>query len=72
MRGPEGYPGSRRGVDAVKKLASDVGIPADLKAIVKPGDVQLLSESAYADACRPGNPRDTSVEEIAALYRSLI
>ncbi len=62
----------RAAVDAVKKLASDVGIPADLKAIVKPGDVQLLSESAYADACRPGNPRDTSVEEIAALYRSLI
>ena len=62
----------RAAVDAVKKLASDVGIPADLKAIVKPEDVQLLSESAYADACRPGNPRDTSVEEIAALYRSLI
>ena len=59
-------------VDAVKKLASDVGIPADLKAIVKPEDVQFLSESAYADACRPGNPRDTSVEEIAELYRSLI
>ena len=56
----------------MKKLASDVGIPADLKAIVKPEDVQLLSESAYADACRPGNPRDTSVEEIAALYRGLI
>ena len=62
----------RAAVDAVKKLASDVGIPADLKAIVKPEDVQLLSESAYADACRPGNPRDTSVEEIAALYRGLI
>ena len=62
----------RAAVDAVKKLASDVGIPADLKAIVKPEDVQLLSESAYADACRPGNPRDTSIEEIAALYRSLI
>lgn len=59
-------------VEAVEKLASDVGIPADLKAIVKPEDVQFLSESAYADACRPGNPRDTSVEEIAELYRSLI
>ena len=59
-------------VDAVKKLSSDVGIPANLKEIAKEEDVQFLSESAYADACRPGNPRDTSVEEIAALYRSLM
>ena len=59
-------------VEAVKQLAADVGIPADLKAIVKDEDVQFLAESAYADACRPGNPRDTSVEEIAALYRSLM
>lgn len=59
-------------VDAVKRLASDVGIPADLKEIVKEEDIQFLSESAYADACRPGTPRDTSVEEIAELYRSLI
>ena len=57
---------------AVKQLALDVGIPADLKAIVKEEDVQFLSESAYADACRPGNPKDTSVEEIAALYRKLM
>ena len=57
---------------AVKKLSQDVGIPADLKEIVKEEDVQFLAESAYADACRPGNPRDTSVEEIAALYRSLM
>ena len=59
-------------VDAVKRLASDVGIPADLKEIVKEKDIQFLSESAYAVACRSGNPRDTSVEEIAELYRSLI
>ena len=59
-------------VDAVRQLSKDVGIPADLKAIVKPEDVQFLAESAYADACRPGNPRDTSVEEIAALYRSML
>jgi len=59
-------------VEAVKQLAADVGIPADLKAIVKDEDVQFLAESAFADACRPGNPRDTSVEEIAALYRSLM
>ncbi len=58
--------------DAVKQLSLDVGIPADLKAIAKDEDVQFLSESAYADACRPGNPRDTSVEEIAALYRKLM
>ena len=59
-------------VDAVKKLSADVGIPADLKAIAKDEDVQFLSESAYADACRPGNPKDTSVEDIKALYRSLM
>ncbi len=59
-------------VDAVKKLSADVGIPADLKDIVKPEDVKFLAESAYADACRPGNPRDTSVEEITALYNSLL
>ena len=59
-------------VDAVRQLSKDVGIPADLKAIVKEEDIQFLAESAYADACRPGNPRDTSVEEIAALYRSML
>jgi lactaldehyde reductase len=59
-------------VEAVKQLAADVGIPADLKEIVKDEDVQFLAESAFADACRPGKPRDTSVEEIAALYRSLM
>ena len=59
-------------IAAVKKLSADVGIPADLKGILKEEDVQFLAESAYADACRPGNPRDTSVEEIAALYRSLL
>ena len=59
-------------IDAVRKLSEDVGIPADLKAIVKEEDIPALAESAYADACRPGNPRDTSVEEIAELYRSLM
>ena len=59
-------------VDAVKKLSADVGIPADLKAIVKEEDLDFLSESAYADACRPGNPRGTSVEEIKELYKSLM
>ena len=59
-------------IDAVKQLSIDVGIPQDLKAIVKPEDIQFLAESAYADACRPGNPRDTSVEEIIELYNSLM
>ncbi len=59
-------------IAAVKQLSADVGIPADLKGILKEEDVQFLSESAYADACRPGNPRDTSVEEIKALYRGLM
>ncbi len=59
-------------IATVKKLLADVGIPADLKEILKDEDVQFLSESAFADACCPGNPRDTSVEEIAALYRSLM
>ena len=59
-------------IDAVKKLSADVGIPADLKDIVKAEDVDFLSQSAFDDACRPGNPRETSVEEIKALYLSLM
>ena len=59
-------------VDAVKKLSKDVGIPENLKDIVKPEDVDFLAQSAYDDACRPGNPRETSVEEIKQLYLSLM
>ncbi len=59
-------------VDAVAKLSSDVGIPKDLKAIVKDEDVQFLAESAVADACAPGNPKDASLEDIMALYQSLM
>ena len=59
-------------INAVKKLSADVGIPADLKEIVKPEDVDFLSESAFADACRPGNPRETSVEEIKELFMKLL
>lgn len=59
-------------IDAVKKLSQDVGIPADLKEIVKPEDIPFLAQSAFDDACRPGNPRDTSVEEITELYKSLM
>lgn len=59
-------------VDAVKKLSQDVGIPADLKEIVKREDIPFLAQSAYDDACRPGNPKETSVEDITKLYESLI
>ncbi len=59
-------------VEAVKKLSADVGIAPNLVGIVKEEDIQALAESAYADACRPGNPRDTNVEEIAELYRKLM
>lgn len=59
-------------VDAVKQLSSDVGIPADLKEIVKEEDIPFLAQSAYDDACRPGNPKETSVEDITMLYKSLI
>lgn len=58
--------------DAVRQLSADVGIPADLKDIVKAEDLDFLAESAYADACRPGNPRDTSVEEIKELFLKLM
>ena len=59
-------------VDAVKKLSADVGIPADLKEIVKEEDIQFLAESAYADACAPGNPKDASVEDLKALFRKIM
>ncbi|RHS55342.1 lactaldehyde reductase [Clostridium sp. AM46-21] len=59
-------------IDAVRQLSQDVGIPADLKDIVKPEDIPFLAQSAYDDACRPGNPKETSVEDITKLYESLI
>ena len=59
-------------IDAVKQLSVDVGIPADLKEIVKKEDIPFLVQSAYDDACRPGNPKETSVEDITKLYESLI
>jgi lactaldehyde reductase len=59
-------------VDAVKKLSSDVGIPENLKEIVKKEDIPFLAQSAYDDACRPGNPKETSVEDITKLYESLL
>ncbi|MBQ4096057.1 MAG: lactaldehyde reductase [Oscillospiraceae bacterium] len=62
----------RAACDAVKQLSADVGIPADLKDIVKAEDIPFLAQSAFDDACRPGNPKDTSVEEITELYKKLI
>ncbi len=59
-------------VDAVKQLSKDVGIPTDLKDIVKKEDIPFLAQSAYDDACRPGNPKETSVEDITKLYESLL
>ena len=58
-------------VEAVKRLSADVGIPAKLEAL-KEEDLPFLAESAYADACRPGNPKDTNVEELTALFRKLM
>ena len=59
-------------IAAVKQLSEDVGIPTDLKEIVKPEDIDFLAQSAFDDACRPGNPRETSVEEIKELYLKLM
>ncbi|MCH3964907.1 MAG: lactaldehyde reductase [Clostridium sp.] len=59
-------------IAAVKKLSEDVGIPANLKDIVNRKDIPFLAQSAYDDACRPGNPKETNVEDITGLYESLI
>ena len=58
-------------VYAVRKLSEDVGIPSKLEAL-KEEDLPFLAESAYNDACRPGNPKDTSVEDLTALFRKLM
>ena len=59
-------------VDAVRKLAEDVGVVCSLKGVVNPDDLDALARDAYNDACRPGNPRDVSVEDIKELYKSLM
>ena len=59
-------------VDAVRQLSEDVGIPKDLKGIVKEEDLDFLAQSAMDDACRPGNPKDPTKEDIIALYKSLL
>ena len=59
-------------VAAVKQLSEDVGIPKTLRGIVKEEDLDFLAQSAMDDACRPGNPKDPTKEDIVALYRSLL
>ena len=58
-------------INAVRKLSEDVGIPSKLEAL-KEEDLPFLAQSAYDDACRPGNPKDTSVEDLTALFRKLM
>ena len=58
-------------IDAVRQLSVDVGIPTKLEAI-KEDDLQFLAESAYADACAPGNPKDASVEDLKELFRKIM
>lgn len=75
VEGTEGMTASeyrKAAVTAVQQLSTDVGIPADLKAIVKEADIQFLAESAVADACAPGNPKDAGLEDIIGLYKSLM
>ena len=59
-------------VEAVRQLSRDVGIPTSLAGIVKEEDIPELARSAYEDACRPGNPREVTVEDIENIYKSLI
>lgn len=60
-------------IDAVRQLSNDVNIPATLSAVgVQEKDIDFLSESAYADACRPGNPKETCVEDIKTLYKTML
>ena len=58
-------------IDAVRKLSVDVGIPTKLEAI-KEEDLDFLAESAHADACTPGNPKDASVEDLKDLFRKIM
>lgn len=59
-------------VEAVRKLSIDVDIPQNLKGIVKEKDLEFLAESAMADACRPGNPKEPTKQDIIDLYKSLL
>ncbi len=60
------------GIDAVKQLSKDVGIPENLAGKIKEEDLDQLAKDALADACCPGNPRDTNLEDLKALYRKIM
>jgi lactaldehyde reductase len=60
-------------IDAVQQLADDVKIPRKLSELgVKEKDIDFLADSAIADACTPGNPRDVTKDEVVALYKSIL
>ena len=59
-------------IAAVEQLAADIGIVCSLRGVAKEEDIHQMSVDAYNDACRPGNPKDVTVEDIEALYRSLM
>ena len=62
----------RAACDAVAQLSKDAGIPENLKGIVREEDLDFLAQSAMDDACRPGNPKDPTKEDIIGLYRALL
>lgn len=72
IRSLEGVAPTKNKSVPIFAVPTTAGIPADLKDIVKPEDIPFLAQSAYDDACRPGNPKETSVEDITKLYESLI
>lgn len=72
IRSLEGVTPTKNKSVPIFAVPTTAGIPADLKDIVKPEDIPFLAQSAYDDACRPGNPKETSVEDITKLYESLI
>lgn len=58
---------------AIDQLSKDVGIPATISELgVKEEDIPAIAKDALNDVCTPGNPRDTTLEEIIELYRSLM
>ena len=59
-------------INAVEQLAADIGIVCSLRGVAKEEDIHQMSVDAYNDACRPGNPKEVTVEDIEALYRSLM
>ncbi len=76
IKGTEAMPiaeARKAAVAAVETLSKDVGIPAKLSEVgVKAEDIPALAEAAFADVCTGGNPRDTSIPDIEALYRSIL